>query len=85
MTRIEKIRSALQALQPTLLEIEDESHRHAGHAGAASGHGHFRVRIVSPVFSGLTPIARHRKVYEAMGALMQTDVHALAIEARPPE
>ncbi len=85
MNRIDKIRAALQVLQPSLLEIEDESHRHAGHAGAASGHGHFRVKIISTVFNGLTPIARHRKIYAALGELMQTDIHALAIEARATE
>ncbi len=85
MSRIEKIRAALQTLQPSSLEIEDESHLHAGHAGAASGHGHFRVRIISTVFNGMTPIARHRKVYTALGELMQTDIHALAIDARAAE
>ncbi len=85
MSRIEKIRMALAVLEPVLLEIEDESHSHAGHAGARSGHGHFRLKIVSAAFAGLTPIARHRKVYAALGELMQTDIHALAIEARAPE
>lgn len=84
MSRIEKIRAALQTLQPSVLEIEDESHRHAGHAGAASGHGHFRVKIVAAAFNGLSPIARHRRVYEILGDLMKTDIHALAIDAQPP-
>ena len=84
--RVERIRRSLEAgLAPTLLEIEDESHRHAGHAGARDGRGHFRVRIVSAAFAGQTPIARHRAVYAALGDLMQTDIHALAIEARTPE
>lgn len=82
MNRVEKIRTALQALQPTRLEIRDDSAAHAGHAGAASGRGHFHVRISSPAFEGLTPIARHRRVYETLGELMQTDIHALSIEAR---
>jgi len=69
---------------PTLLVIEDESHLHAGHAGAAQGHGHFRVTIEAEAFRGLAPVARHRLVYAAVDDLMKTDIHALAIEARPP-
>lgn len=85
MTRIERIRSALeQDLQPLSLEVEDESHLHTGHAGAATGRGHFRLRIVSAAFSGVKPVARHRLVYSALGELMQTDIHALAIEAKAP-
>ena len=71
MNRVEAIRAALQAaFDPVLLDIEDESHLHAGHAGARSGKGHFRVRIVSAAFAGQTPIARHRAVYAALDALM---------------
>ena len=85
-TRIETIRSRLvAALAPVALDIEDESHRHAGHAGARDGRGHFRVRIVSAAFEGRNAIARHRAVYAALGDLMQTDIHALAIDARTPE
>lgn len=84
--RVAAIRRALEAaLAPQFLEIEDESHRHAGHAGAADGRGHFRVDIVSTTFSGLSPIARHRAVYSAVGELMATDIHALAIRARTPD
>ena len=84
--RVEMIRSRLTAaLNPTELEIEDESHRHAGHAGARDGRGHFRVRIVSAAFAGKSALARHRAVYAALGDLMQTDIHALAIDARAPE
>lgn len=84
--RVEMIRSRLTAaLNPTELEIEDESHRHAGHAGARDGRGHFRVRIVSAAFTGKSALARHRAVYAALGDLMQTDIHALAIDARTPE
>jgi BolA protein len=84
--RVAAIRHALEAaLAPLSLEIEDESHRHAGHAGAADGRGHFRVDIVSAAFAGLSPIARHRAVYAAMGELMTTDIHALAIRARAPD
>ena len=85
-TRVETIRSRLvAALAPDALDIEDESHRHAGHAGARDGRGHFRVRIVSAAFEGKSAIARHRAVYAALGELMQTDIHALAIDARTPE
>ncbi|WP_342315273.1 BolA family protein [Lysobacter sp. FW306-1B-D06B] len=83
--RAAAIRTALEAaLAPISLEIEDESHRHAGHAGAADGRGHFRVDVVSAAFAGLTPIARHRAIYAALGNLMDTDIHALAIRARTP-
>lgn len=83
--RVGAIRAALAvALAPVSLEIEDESHRHAGHAGAADGRGHFRVDVVSEAFAGLGPIARHRAVYAALGDLMTTDIHALSIRARTP-
>ncbi|HEY0974120.1 MAG TPA: BolA family protein [Solimonas sp.] len=85
-TRIDRLRAALQtALRPMELDLEDESHLHVGHAGAATGRGHFRVRIVSAAFQGLSPVARHRAVYAALGSLMETDVHALSILARTPE
>ena len=83
--RIERITLALKArFDDARIDIEDESHLHAGHAGAATGRGHFRLRIVSAAFAGLTPIARHRAVYAALGELMQTDIHALSIDARTP-
>jgi len=83
--RVAAIRAALEAgLAPVSLEIEDESHRHAGHAGAADGRGHFRVDVVAEAFAGLGPIARHRAVYAALGELMTTDIHALSIRARTP-
>ena len=69
---------------PSVLIVEDESHLHAGHAGAAGGHGHFRVTIVAEAFRGLAPLARHRLVYAAVGDLLKTDIHALAIEASAP-
>jgi BolA protein len=84
--RIERIRAHLvDALAPSELEIEDESHRHAGHVGARDGRGHFRVRIVAAAFSGQPLLARHRRVYAALGQMMQTDIHALALDARAPE
>lgn len=84
--RVGAIRAAIEAaLAPAALEIEDESHRHAGHAGARDGRGHFRVDVVSAAFAGLNPIARHRAVYAAVGGLMETDIHALSIRARTPD
>ena len=83
--RPDAIRAALQAaLAPTELELVDESHRHAGHAGARDGRGHFALVITSAAFAGLAPLARHRKVYAALGGLMQSDIHALSIDARAP-
>jgi len=73
------------ALEPVSLQVEDESHLHAGHAGARDGKGHFRVTIVSARFEGLSPIKRHRLVFAAVDDLMDTDIHALAIDARTPE
>lgn len=81
---VQKMRSALEAaLAPTLLEIVDDSARHAGHAGARSG-GHFRVTLVSAVFSGRAPLERHRLVYAALAPLFNGAVHALNIVARAP-
>lgn len=86
MNRPELMRERLhQALQPTALEIIDESHLHAGHAGARDGRGHFRVRVVSQAFRGQRPLARHRLIYAALGELMTTDIHALSILALTPE
>jgi BolA protein len=82
--RVERIRAALQSLQPLALEIRDDSHRHAGHEGAKDGRGHFAVDIVSEAFAGLAPLARHRRVYAALGDMMQTDIHALQVRARTP-
>lgn len=85
MTRLERIRQALEsAFQPSQLLVEDESHLHAGHAGARDGRGHYSVRIVSDAFAGKAPLARHRAVYGALGQMMTTDIHALRIEARSP-
>ena len=83
--RIERMRARLAQLAPMELAIDDESHKHAGHAGARDGRGHFRVHIVAAAFSGETLLVRHRRVYAALGDLMQTDIHALAIDARTPE
>ena len=80
--RVAMIQERLEvALSPTRLEVIDESHLHVGHAGARDGRGHFKVRVVSEVFEGLPRLARHRRVYAALGELMTTDIHALNIEA----
>jgi BolA family transcriptional regulator, general stress-responsive regulator len=84
--RVDAIDARLRAaFAPLQLMVEDESHRHAGHAGARDGRGHFRVSVVSAAFSGQPALARHRAVYAALGEMMQTDIHALAIDARAPE
>ncbi len=80
--RIELLRERLSALEPTELDIIDESHLHIGHAGARDGAGHFRVRIVSPRFQGLRTVASHRLVYDLVRDLMPHPIHALAIDAR---
>ncbi len=83
--REERLRQRLVArFAPLQLSIEDESHHHAGHAGAAGGHSHYRVHIIAEAFRGLSPVARHRLVYAAVGDMMRTDIHALVIEALPP-
>ena len=85
-SRVDRIRDALQAaFAPQSLQVVDDSARHAGHEGARDGRGHFDVDIVSDAFAGLMPLARHRKVYAALGEMMQTDIHALSIKARTPE
>ena len=80
-----EIRARLAALEPVSLELVDESAQHAGHAGAApGGETHWRLSNVSPRFAGQPTLARHRMVYQALGALMQHPIHALAITARAP-
>lgn len=84
--RVDMIRTRLErALQPVALEIIDESARHAGHAGAAGGGGHFIVNITASAFQDMTPIQRHRQVYAALGDIMHSEIHALSIQARTPE
>lgn len=84
--RMQRMRALLDgALQPLALDVRDDSHRHVGHEGAKDGRGHFSVRIVSTAFAGLLPLARHRRVYAALGDMMQTDIHALSIQALAPE
>jgi BolA protein len=83
-TRLERLIERLQALEPEHLDVADDSHRHAGHAGAADGRGHFTVLLVSKRFTGLNTLRRHRLVYEVVGDLMTTDIHALSIQALAP-
>ncbi len=81
----EAVEEALrEALQPTDIEVHDDSHLHAGHAGARSG-AHFRVRLTSVRFAGCGRVARHRLVYDALRELMPRGIHALAIEAYAPD
>ena len=80
------IRERLEsAFAPEFLEIENESHLHAGHAGAQDGRGHFRVTLISDRFQDQSRLQRHRMVYEALGPLMETDIHALAVRALTPD
>ena len=80
------MRERLAALQPSKVDLRDESAQHAGHAGARpSGGSHWQLTIVSDAFRGKNAVARHRMVYEALGDLMKRDVHALRIEALAPE
>jgi len=83
--RTERIRRRLEeSFAPVELIIEDDGHKHAGHAGAAGGLGHFSVRIVSREFHGISAVARHRRIYAALADLLKTDIHALAIDASAP-
>ncbi len=86
LDRVTLIKEKLTAaLTPTLLEIKDDSDKHAGHAGAKEGGGHFSVTIVSSIFTGKTLIQRHRLVYAALDELMKTKIHALSINALTPD
>jgi len=80
----ERMRSRLAVLAPIEVEIEDDSARHAGHAGAASGGGHYNLRMISPEFAGKSRVSRHRLVYDALADLMQREIHALAMVLLAP-
>ena len=82
VTTIEQL--LVTALAPQDLLVKDQSHLHAGHAGAKEGKGHFDVTIVSEKFDGVNRIGRHRLVYDALGAFMESDIHALRINAFSP-
>ena len=78
--RIKLMQERLASLEPSQLNIIDESHLHAGHAGAKEGKGHFRLQIASAQFADLRLIQSHRLIYQTLGDMMQTDIHALSIE-----
>ena len=81
--RVNQIRKRLtDAFAPTLLEIEDKSHLHAGHPGARGGGGHFVVRITATAFDGKSPVRRHRMVNEVLADMMPGEIHALSIRAK---
>lgn len=80
---LEQLSQRLQALEPLALEWQDDCHLHVGHAGAREG-GHYGLRLVSARFTGLAKVARHRLIYDALGPLAATGVHALRIEAKAP-
>src|SRR5260221_3402900 len=80
-----EVRARLAGLAPISVAIDNESAAHAGHAGARSGGGHYRLTIVAEVSAGKARVARHRMIYDALRDLMQKDIHALAIEAYSPD
>lgn len=82
--RIATMKQKLAALHPLKLDIVDESHKHAGHAGARSGGGHYLLQIISTDFVGKSKMARHRMIYSALADMMERDIHALTIDARTP-
>lgn len=79
------LRQRLASLAPVAIEVRDDSALHAGHAGAAGGGSHLRLRIVAAAFAGKTTLQRHRLVYEALGELMRREIHALSIDASSPD
>lgn len=84
--RVSRIEAILTAyFSPSHLLVKDQSHLHAGHAGAQDGKGHFDVTIVSEAFAGNRPLARHRQVYDALAEMMESDIHALRINAKTPD
>ncbi len=84
MNRIDKMRGLLGTLNPLSLEIIDESHKHAGHAGSRDGAGHYFLQIVTNQFMGKGTLARHRMIYSALGEMMTCEIHALNIQAHTP-
>ena len=85
MNLAQAIEARLASLEPTSVELTDESGQHLGHAGWKPGGSHFRLTIVSPRFAGKDRLSRHRMVYDALGPLMRDEVHALAIHALAPD
>ncbi|MPZ41992.1 MAG: BolA/IbaG family iron-sulfur metabolism protein [Betaproteobacteria bacterium] len=84
MTTVQSIEHLLAELEPESIELIDDSARHAGHAGARSGGGHYELTVVSPRFAGKSRLERHRMVYTALGPLMQREIHALALRTYAP-
>ncbi|HEY4698445.1 MAG TPA: BolA family protein [Gallionella sp.] len=85
MNRMEAMRDRLAVFDPISLDISDESHRHAGHAGARDGGGHYVLHIVSAQFAGKNMAARHRMIYLALAEMMKSEIHALTIQAQAPD
>lgn len=85
MNVVDTMQERLAALDPQRLEIIDDSARHAGHEGAKSGGGHYRLAIVSARFAGKGTLERHRLIYDALGNMMRREIHALSIKALAPE
>lgn len=85
MSRIAAMRELLAILNPTSLQIIDESHKHDGHAGARDGGGHYLLQIVTSEFVGKGTLARHRMIYSALGKMMKCEIHALNIQAHTPD
>ena len=85
MNVIDAMRASLAALDPTVIDIIDDSARHAGHAGARDGGGHSRLSITAACFAGRKTMERHRLVYDALGPLMKREIHALGITAKAPD
>ncbi len=84
--RIDTIRNLLeQALSPEFIDIIDESHKHIGHAGAAGGAGHFKIKVVAKIFADKRPLACHQLIYSALDSMMQTEIHALSIDVATPD
>lgn len=85
MSTLDDIKTRLATLEPVHLELTDDSASHAGHAGAQDGGGHFYLTIVSERFAGQMTVARHRAIYELLGDMMKTRIHALSIKAQTPD
>jgi BolA family transcriptional regulator, general stress-responsive regulator len=85
MTIIARMQEKLAALRPESVEILDDSGKHVGHAGARDGGGHYQLLVVSAQFHGLSLPARHRMVYDALGSMMNKEIHALSIKAYAPD
>ncbi len=85
MSVVAQMHEKLATLEPQRLDIIDDSAKHAGHAGARDGGGHYRLTIVSTRFAGCGTLQRHRLIYEALGPMMRREIHALSIQALTPD